>query len=123
MSSVEFYFEGENIMIQCNKYDKMKQIFQKFYSKTGANQNSVTFLYNGGDISNSEETFDQLSNIDDKNRNKMNILVANTPNESSDQIIFTHLKGADESMKEFTKMVILLAMKEHRKLMTEVKLN
>ena len=45
MSSVEFYFEGENIMIQCNKYDKMKQIFQKFYSKTGANQNSVTFLY------------------------------------------------------------------------------
>ena len=53
----------------------------------------------------------------------MNILVANTPNESSDQIIFTHVKGADESMKEFTKMVILLAMKEHRKLMTEVKLN
>ena len=33
MSKVEFTYEGNNITIQCNKYDKMKHLFQQFLSK------------------------------------------------------------------------------------------
>ena len=71
----------------------MNQIFQKFYTKAGVSPNSVTFLYNGGDISNEKLTFEQLANIEDKNRNKMNILVANTPNKSSSEFIFIRVWG------------------------------
>ena len=34
-------------------------------------------------------------------------------NSSSSQFIFVEEKGADESMKDFAKMTILLAIKEH----------
>lgn len=110
MSIVDFYFEGQNILIQCNKSDKMKQLFQKFYSKAGINPNSVIFLYNGGKITNEDSTFEQLANIEDKIRNKMNILVTYTPYNSSSQFIFETVLGADESMKDFAKMVVLLAL-------------
>ena len=113
MSIVDFYFEGKNLQIQCNKYDKMNQIFQKFYSKAGVNPNSIAFLYNGDNITNKDSTFDQLANIDDKRRNKMNILVSYLPYNSSSQFIFETVVGADESMKDFAKMVILLALKEY----------
>ena len=113
MSTVDFYFEGQNITVQCYKYDKMKQIFQSFYSKSGINPNSLTFIYNGEIITNGEATFEQTANSDDKNRNKMNLLVANSPNSASSEFIFENVIGADESMKDFAKMVILLAMKEH----------
>ena len=112
MSIVDFYFEGQNILIQCNKSNKMKQLFQKFYSKAGINPNSVIFLYNGGKITNEDSTFEQLANIEDKIRNKMNILVTYTPYNSSSQFIFETVLGADESMKDFAKMVVLLALKE-----------
>ena len=113
MSSVDFYFEGQNLTIQCNRYDKMKQIFQNFYSKAGVSPNSVTFLYNGRDITNEGSTFYQLANIDDKNRNKMNILVTNIPNNSSSQFFFERGDQVDDSMKDFAKMVILFSMNEY----------
>ena len=81
----------------------MKQIFQNFCSKAGASPNSVSFLYNGDKITNLEATFEQLANIDDKNRNKMTILVINTPNQSSTEFIFERVDGVDESMKDFAK--------------------
>ena len=46
-------------------------------------------------------TLDNLANIDDKNRNKMNILVSKSDNSSSSsQFNFLINEGADESMKE-----------------------
>ena len=113
MSIIQFYFEGQNILIQCNAGEKMNQIFKKFCAKTSLNPNSVTFLYNGNDISNETSSFEQLVNMDDKLRNQMTILVANTPNKFSSEFIFETVIGADESMKDFAKMVILLAMKEY----------
>ena len=114
MSKIEFCFEGKNIIIQCNKNDKMKQMIQQFLTKTNINPNSVIFLYSGNIINNPELTFDQIANIDDKNRNKMNILVHNSNiGSSSDQFQFTLCFGADESMKDYAKMVILLAFQEY----------
>ena len=113
MASVEFNYEGRNIIIQCNKYDTMGKIFRNFTSKASVNPNSIVFLYNGTSISNQNLTFDQLSNIDDKKRNKMNILVTNALLSSSPKFIFLAEEGADESMKDYAKMTILLALQEY----------
>ena len=113
MANVEFYYEGKNIIIQCNKYDRMEKIIQQFMTKVGGKQNSLAFLYNGNTITNMNLTFDQLSNLDDKYRNKMNIIVSNSLTNSSSQFIFKICEGADESMKDYAKMAILFAMQEH----------
>ena len=112
MANVEFYYEGKNVIIQCNKYDRMEKIIQQFMTKVGGKQNSLAFLYNGNTITNMNLTFDQLSNLDDKYRNKMNIIVSNSLTNSSSQFIFEICEGADESMKDYAKMAILLAMQE-----------
>ena len=75
MASVEFFYEGSSLTVQCNKNDRMKYIFQQFINKANINPNSVAFLYNGTIINNKELTFNELSNSDDKYRNKMNIIV------------------------------------------------
>ena len=113
MSSVDFHFEGNKITIQCNNYDKMKQIFQKFFVKVNAEPDTVIFLYDGNKITNKELTFNQLSNSDDKKRNKMNILVYNSFKRPSSEFIFINNYGIDESMKDYAKMAILLAFKEY----------
>ena len=113
MANVEFYYEGKNIIIQCNKYDRMEKIIQQFMTKVGGKQNSLAFLYNGNTITDMNLTFDQLSNLDDKYRNKMNIIVSNSLTNSSSQFIFKDCVGADESMKDYAKMAILFAMQEH----------
>ena len=113
MASVEFYYEGRNITVQCNKNDTMEKIFQQFIAKTGVNPNSIVFLYNGSSLTNKYLTFSQLSNKEDKIRNKMNILVSNSLSQSPSQFIFLDSMGADESMKDYAKMAILLAIQEY----------
>ena len=112
MANVEFYYEGKNIIIQCNKYDRMEKIIQQFITKVDGKQNSLAFLYNGNTITDMNLTFDQLSNLDDKYRNKMNVIVSNSLTNSSSQFIFEICEGADESMKDYAKMAILFALKE-----------
>ena len=113
MANVEFYYEGKNVIIQCNKYDRMEKIIQQFMTKVGGKQNSLAFLYNGNTITNMNLTFDQLSNLDDKNRNKMNIIVSNSLTNSSPQFIFQKCKTNDETMKDYAKMAILFALQEY----------
>ena len=52
MATVEFNYEGRNIIIQCNKNDTMDKIIQQYLSKSQVDPNSVSFLYNGGLITN-----------------------------------------------------------------------
>ena len=113
MANVEFNYEGKEIIIQCNKNDNMEKIFQQFMAKVGGKSDTLAFLYNGSAITNMNLTFDQLSNSDDKNRNRMNILVYNSSTNFSNQFIFQDRVGADESMKDYAKMAILLAMQEN----------
>ena len=113
MATIDFYYEGKNITIQCNKYEQLAKIFQRFLIKANVGQNSVNFIYNGNIITNMSLTLEQLSNRDDKNRNKMNILVSKSLINPSSQFIFEKNTGADESMKDYAKMTILLAMQEY----------
>lgn len=75
MSIVEFNYRGKNIIIQCNRYEKIRLIFQKLSIKIGVNINSLLFLYSGQKLINYELTFDQIASKEDKIRNKMNIVV------------------------------------------------
>ena len=43
----------------------------------------------------------------------MNILVTNSLSNNSLQFIFLKIDGADEAMKDYAKMTILLAIQEH----------
>ena len=72
---VEFNFNGKTLTIQCNEYDIIGQIFQKFAIKIGANINSLTFLYNGDGNINRNLQINQVINYFDKNRNKMSVIV------------------------------------------------
>ena len=81
MAQVEFNYNGYDVSVQCNINDKMKIIFDRFYIKSGAEKNSVYFLYGGYNIINDELTFYETANFDDKHRNKMNITVMDKPND------------------------------------------
>ena len=73
-SSVIFIFNGINTTIQCKKEDKMKDICYNFISKIQIDINQLYFIYSGNNI-NFELTFNQQANLNDKERNQMNILV------------------------------------------------
>ena len=82
-------------------------------SKVEANPNSISFLYNGVAITNNNLTFEQLSNNYDKRRNKMNIIATNSPFSSPPEFIFLKCVRADESMKDYARMTILLAFQKN----------
>ena len=72
MAEVDFIYCGKNITIHCNKNEKMKEIYEKFTSKTQVNKNSICYLYNGDKI---DEELDLEKIINDNNINKIKILV------------------------------------------------
>ena len=73
-ASVIFSFEGKDILIQCSKEDKMKDICRKYSNKIERNINSLVFLYSGNQI-NFQLCFKDQANSIDKERNEMKILV------------------------------------------------
>ena len=75
MSEIEFFYNGNYIKIQCNSNEKMRNIFDRFITKVGANNNLLVYIFNGYTISNEGLTFYELANSDDRKRNKMNIVV------------------------------------------------
>ena len=74
MSEVIFTYNGKEVKIQCQNDESMKDIFQRFISKTSIGINTIYFIY-GGKIINEQLTFDQLANEEDKKRKTMNIIV------------------------------------------------
>ena len=80
MFQVEFIFNQINIIIQCNKDEKMKEIYNKFIKKTGFDINSIIFIYNENQITNEELTIEQISNENDKLTKHIKILVKEITN-------------------------------------------
>ena len=73
-ASVIFNFQGVDILIQCSKEEKMKDICQKLATKIERNVNSLVFLYGGSNL-NFQLRFKDQANIIDKERNEMKVLV------------------------------------------------
>ena len=77
-----FIYEGQQIIIQCNLEDKMKDIINKFKSKIKEEDNNLYYIYNGNKI-NEELKFSQI--INNKEEKIINILVYK--NENGKEII------------------------------------
>ena len=75
MAEIEFLYNGTQTLIQCNQNDKFIDILSKFLDKTKLNPDNLCFLYSGKLIENKEQTFEEISNNADKERNKMSIII------------------------------------------------
>ena len=84
MVEVLFIYEGQQIIIQCNIEDKMKDIINKFKSKIQKEDNNLYYIYNGDKI-NEELKLNQI--IKDENAKKINILVYNNRKKENDKEI------------------------------------
>ena len=76
---VVFNFNGEELIIQCLKEDKMKDICKKYSGKLEKSIDSLCFLYGGNIVNYQLSFFEQASQID-KERNEMCILVYDIEN-------------------------------------------
>jgi superfamily II helicase len=75
MADVKFTYEGLDIIIRCNKNQKMRDICTYLSTKINVNINSLIFLYGGTQL-NLEKTFKELTK-----ENKISILVDKYKNE------------------------------------------
>jgi len=74
MSMAELNFKGIITIIPCNENDKMEEIIKRYCIKTEKNKEEFYFLY-GGNIIEENKTFNDLANLEDKQRKKISILV------------------------------------------------
>ena len=77
-AEITFYYQGNKINIQCKTDQKMKEILEKFANKYIIDINNLIFLYSA-ELLNLEDNpiFENLANREDKERNKMDIIVYN----------------------------------------------
>ena len=75
MAEAKFTFEGEDIIIQCTKNQKMRDICTNLSTKINVGLNSLVFLYGGGQL-NLDKTFQELTK-----ENRISILVYKNENE------------------------------------------
>ena len=80
--NVTFIFEGKEYIIQCNKNEKMKDIFKKFISKAQIEYNSVYYLYKGDKI-NEELKIENLN----EDINNIKIIVSKINENQNNNII------------------------------------
>ena len=75
MPEAKFTYEGSDIIIQCNKNQKMRDICTNLSTKINVGLNSLVFLYGGG-ILNMEKSFQELTK-----ENRISIIVYKNENE------------------------------------------
>ena len=68
--SIEFIYKGNNNIIQCNINDKIKDIINKYITKTSINKTSVIFLYSGNVI-NEELKLSEIIGKEEKDKIKI----------------------------------------------------
>ena len=80
MVEISFIYNGNQIRIQCNTEDKMKDIFNRFKIKSNEEDDNLCYIYNGN-IINEELKLNQI--INNNNEANINILVYNNKNEDA----------------------------------------
>ena len=83
-----FLFQGSSIIIQCKRYDRMHDIFQKFTSKVNIDMKDIYFLYKG-DVIRKEL---KVEDIVDKEDYKVNFLVEEYDDDIKDDILLKQSK-------------------------------
>ena len=77
MVEVEFQYNGNITIIQCQQEQKMSEICNNFMNKSNINDKEIYYFYDGqgGNLFNKNLSFNQIANSFDKNRKKMSVLV------------------------------------------------
>ena len=72
MAQVEFHYNGNSTIIQCQEDQKFDEIFKNFITKIKLKENEINYFYDGksGSQLNKNLTFKQLANSLDKMRKK-----------------------------------------------------
>ena len=73
MSSVDFFYEGKSLTIQCDERDKMDKIIKKFCEKINKNKDEIYFIY-GGNFVKENKTYTEIASSEDIKRKKLSIL-------------------------------------------------
>ena len=83
--NAEFFFNGMNVLIQCDLDDKIKKIIDKFCSKVNEHPNTLLFICNGNKLDMNLKIKEVINKYD----NKIIIIVNKNidANEISDQLI------------------------------------
>ena len=76
MAEIEFNYNNSKIIIQCKEEDILSIIIAQFLLKAQINKDNVYFLYKGQELNQSNK-FNEVADIDDKNRKKIEIIVKN----------------------------------------------
>ena len=79
---IEFNYQGQITIIQCNIQDDLKNIVKSYANKAQKDFNSIYFLYSGN-VTEGNSIIDHMINNNDKQRKKMNILVNDKDNSNS----------------------------------------
>ena len=74
MAIVDIIYNGITTTIKWNENELIKDVLHKFCNKIGKNSNKMLFLYGGNTIE-MNKTFNDLANSEDKQRQKIAILV------------------------------------------------
>ena len=82
MCEAIFNYQGQNYLIQCKENDLIKEIIQKFLTKTSLEKEKVYFLYSGSSLQ-EKLTFEQAITKEDKASKKMNIIVSSIVDENN----------------------------------------
>jgi len=90
MTEISFYYDGQKKTLQCQKSDKMKDIFDKYFSETGIDNSNKYFLYNGEKID-ENLTVIQTSCKNDRITNEMNILIFDDEEEEDENEIIINV--------------------------------
>ena len=117
MSEVIFEFEGREVIIQCKKDEKMKDICQRYVNKIDRNINSLIFLYGGKQL-NFNLNFNEQANKIDKERNIMKVLILR--NEDNNDYI---CPKCGEKIKLNIKDDIILSINNIKDIINGIKLN
>ena len=104
-----FLYKGQETKVQCNKQEKMADIFKKYESKVGINIANLFFIYNGNKI-NEELKFEEIINKSDINENIINILVY----EKNQQIKIENIMKSKEIICPTCKDNVLIKIKKYK---------
>ena len=100
MKEIIFLYETKEIIIQCKEDELFKDIIEKFKAKIGINSLHFSFLY-GGNLIDSSKKINQIVNKEDKENNKMKILVISSDNNERPKFLTKSIKLIEGKKKEF----------------------
>ena len=117
MALVEFVYNGNKTLVQCEIDEAMKDIIKRFLSKTEIKYENVDFFYDGKMLLEENLSFNKIANELDKNRKQMNIAVINTDVSPYDSF----LKKSEYIICPECKELILISIKNHKICLSECK--